>query len=507
MQTEDHALTVNISKYDWQKIFKLRDNFVEEVSGRELYDYQKKISNILIKDVLLNRGNTLVAEYTRQSGKTTVVTDTVVFLLLFYYQLCKKFRFPTMGFFNVGFFAPLKQQARTDFDIVREYMEKCKNMGFDYSYREFNAETIHLRAKSYPPRTVHCFTASPTTHPESKTLNLIIYEESQDLVDKQVDKAISPMGAHTNATEVFIGVAGYQRCKFWRLIEEQKNELKVIVPVEAALEERKQRYERTKNPIHLNYQKYVDKKKREIGENSDEYKTQYLLEWILERGQFITYEALMNLEAEYEVKEEYTRIERTYGGIDWGKMHDSTVFTVLDDKGNILAWYEWQGDDYDSQIEDIAYIIGRRFLGMQSVHCDSTGTQDVPVDILRAKLRRSRLNTKVIGVNFSSKKDEMYKNLSRLMLDTISKGQVVEKARIKFPKIDSQTSNPNIKDMTVEREKFVSQFLELQKDIKPTGRWDCKHPEGPQYHDDYTDSLGLACMAFRRINKYSPSIA
>ncbi len=492
----------------WKKIFKLRDNFVLETQNRKLYSYQKRLSNKIIKSVLLNEGQTFAAEYTRQSGKTTIVTDTVVFLLLFFFQLCKKFNLDNMGFFNIGFFAPQQQQARTAFDMVRDYLRKCKDMGFDYSFSEFNADTINIKSKNYGDRMVYCFTAAVTSHPESKTLNLIIYDESQDLNDKQVDKSIAPMGAQTNATEVFIGVAGYQRCKFWRHIEELTEYNKIIIPVDMALKERRERYEKDGNIIHLNYQKHIDKRKREIREDSDEYRTQYLLQWILERGQFITYEALMKLEKDYVIKEEYSRIETLYGGIDWGKMHDSTWFTVIDEEGRIIAWYEFFGDDYASQIEDICHIIGKRFLGLKTIHCDATATQDMAVDMLTAKLRDYRLQARVVGVKFSAtSKDEMYKNLLRLMLPTIKNGQLIEEAKVMFPIIEEDCKDEIKKQMRMSKEKFISQFLELQKEIKTGGRWDVHHPEGPMYHDDAPDSLSLACMAFRQITQYRPMIA
>ncbi len=481
----------------WVKIFKLRDNFIYETRQRKLYNYQKRLSNKIIKSVLLNKGETIAAEFTRQSGKTTLITDTVVFLILSFFQISKMFDLPHMGFFNVGFFAPQQQQARTAFDMVRDYLKNCSKMGFDYTFTEFNADTINIRSNIYPPRMVYCFTAAPTSNPESKTLNLIIYDEAQDLVDKQIDKAISPMGAQTNATEIFLGVAGYQRCKFWKFIQELPEQHKVIIPVDIALKERRERYEVDKNPLHLNYQKHIDKRKREIREDSDEYKTQYLLEWILERGQFITYETLMKLQKEYIIQEEYSRIQTLYAGIDWGKMSDSTVFTIIDEDGRIVAWHEFMGDDYASQIEEICYLIGKFYLGLKTIHCDATATQDMAVDMLVAKLRDYRLNTQVIGVKFSAgSKDTMFKNLFRLMSDTIRDGKIVEEAKVMFP---IETSP--------EKEKFISQFLELQKEIKTGGRWDCHHPQGPHYHDDYPDSLALACMVFRQLSVYRPSIA
>ena len=128
------------------------------------------------------------------------------------------------------------------------------------------------------------------------------------------------------------------------------------------------------------------------------------------------------------------------------------------------------------------------------IGCDSTGTQDMGVDMLRAGLRKSQTGTIFVnGFNFSTHKDQMYKNLSRLMhniiggRDTEGKSVIVEQAAVRFP---INYSDP------IKKEKFIRQFLDLQKEIK-NNKWSCNHPEGPQYHDDYTDSLALACYNFR----------
>ena len=119
------------------------------------------------------------------------------------------------------------------------------------------------------------------------------------------------------------------------------------------------------------------------------------------------------------------------------------------------------------------------------INCDSTGTQDMAVDMLRAELRKTTLQIPVKGYSFSVYKDQMYKNLAMMMLDKKDEeGKIIQKAKIKFPVA-----------FGVEKEKFIKQFTDLQKEIK-NNKWNCHHPEGATYHDDYPDSLALACMTF-----------
>ena len=478
---------------DLEKIYALRDNFLLAYKEYKPYNYQKIISNKIIESVLLNKGLTITVEISRQAGKTSVVTDTVDFLIAFYFSICQKFNLPSTPFFNVGFFAPQLQQTKTDWDLIKNFLTKIQPE-FGFSFTEFNADTIHITSNNMPPRMVYCFTASPTSNPESKTLNLIILEEAQALVDKQVDKAISPMGAHTHATEVYIGVGGYRRCKFSSLIEKSPPDQKIIIPYDMVIEEKQRMFELTNNPIHLNYAKHIEKKIKEIGDESDEFRTQYKLEWIFERGQFITYEQIMNLEEDYPIRVEPS--VKIYGGIDWGKMHDSTIFTIINENGQILAWYEFLGDDYNSQIQDITTLISNLYRHMSLLHCDSTANQDMAVDVLKAELSKKGLsNLKVIGVNFSTHKSDMFKNLNRLMLDTKAEGKIIEKAKLKFPKANSR-----------EKDKFIQQFVDLQKQISAVGRWNCQAPEGKDYHDDYPCSIGLACMALKDVKKYRPFV-
>ena len=476
---------VHITEEQWSRIFALRDIFISERIGwHDLFPSQKETSNKIMKSVFLNKGETFVNEFTRQSGKTTIIVGTIGFLMLFYFALSKKLGLPHREFLNIGFFAPQIEQSKTDFTMLRQFLKKCEGQGFDFTFEEFNGNTINMKSKNYPPCMVYCFTASPTSHPESKTLNVIILEEAQDLDDHQVRNAILPMGAAVNATKVYIGVAGYKRCEFWNLINTLPDGNKVIIPYQTALKEREEQYKKYKDDFLLDYKRHIDEETRIRGKDNDQFKTQYELIWILERGQFITYENLMKLEEDYLIKESYGQYEREVGGIDWGKMNDSTVFTVMGMDGHIHAWYEFLGDDYGSQIEEITDLLLHKHMGCFFIHCDATANQDMAVDFLRKRIMEKGINCQIEGVKFNPQtKDSMYKGASKLMHDVIFNSEIIQKSILRFPT-----------KFSIEKEKFIRQFLDLQKDIRGN-KWACEAPAGPQYHDDYTDSCVLACIA------------
>ena len=476
---------VNITEEHWKRIFALRDVFISERIGwDDLFPSQKEFSNRVIKSVFLNEGETYANEFTRQSGKTSGLVGTVGFLFIFYYSICKELGIQYREFLNVGFFAPQLDQSKTDFNMLRQFLKKCEGQGFDFTFEEFNGNTINMQSKNNPPCMAYCFTASPTSHPESKTLNLIILEEAQDLDDHQVRNAILPMGAAVNATKVYIGVAGYKRCEFWNLLNILPENNKVIVPYKQALKEREEQYKITKNDFLFDYKRHIEKEIRLYGTDNDQFKTQYELIWILERGQFITYENLMKLEEDYLVKEFYSRFEKEVGGIDWGKMNDSTVFTVMGMDGKIHGWYEFVGDDYASQIESIIDLLLHKHNGCFHINCDATANQDMAVDFLRKRISESGIDCRVEGIKFSAQsKDSMYKGASKLMHDVVFNGVIVQKSILRFPV-----------EFSKEKEKFLRQFLDLQKDIRGN-LWKCEAPSGPQYHDDYPDSCVLACIS------------
>ena len=491
-----------ITDEHWEKIFALRDKIALKFYKRYMYGYQKEVSNKIIKAVILNTGEVIAIEHSRQSGKTEGVVITCKFLQHFYYPICAQLGIIAPDFFNIGIFAPQQEQARTDFNRMREYGDNMKE-AFPFTYMGNNSFEYSIKTSDFPQRTTYCFTLSPTSNCESKTLHLIIFEEAQDLEDFKIDKTATPMGTNTNAVEVYIGTAGYRNNKFKRYLDSLPPEQKVVVPYTRAIQEREDAYKATGDPLHLNYAKKIRQRIRDLGEDSDEFKTQYALIWVLERGQFITYDKLFNLEKPYKILIKEVNpvtfgddleglkplkipiapyVGKCTAGIDWGKSNDSTILTIINDKGQIIYWLDLKGDDYSSQIHILGYVIFNYFPNCKRVNYDSTASQDMAGDPLKAKLRGRWNEIKCIGVPFTSKnKHLMYTNLSRLMHGIVVEGNVVEEPWMSFP---NEWEGP-------EKDRFLKQMLDLQKEIK-NNMWSCHHPDGNAYHDDYCDSVALA---------------
>ena len=475
----------------------IRDNFVRTYRGFELYDYQREPSNAILKSVINNEGRVFLIEYSRQSGKTEGISLTTSFLSLALRELMLELFNKKIYEFNVGIFAPQKEQAKTDFDKIKDILRNPRILrDFNIGFQQSNGNTIKLSNGN----TIFCFSASPTSNTESKTLHLIILEEAQGLMDEKVKNTILPMGTDTNATVVYIGTAGYRRCLFYdSIVGKLHNQKSFIYDYRRIVAEKYSRYLITGREEELNYFKFLKGELGKVGVkvNSPEeliklnhetvqdvaFQTQYGLLWKLEKGQFITPARLELLKGTHEIiNSDMKKLIAYYAGIDFGKMHDSTVLTIGNNLGQIVHWLELHGEDYETQF--LILMKRLKLFNIVSLCCDASANQDQIVDRFDAVM--SPLGVTVEGVNFGTTKSDMYKNLDFMTRPVYNEsGELISEARITFPKTDC-----------VEKEKCFVQLLDLQKEIDERGRWKCAHPEGTNYHDDYPDSLGLYAWNF-----------
>ena len=154
---------------------------------------------------------------------------------------------------------------------------------------------------------------------------------------------------------------------------------------------------------------------------------------------------------------------RYYMGVDVARSgRDETVFTVtsVDDKDNVFV--EEVIAESQSNVVDVAGKVGElvRDYRIDTVYVDETGLGGGLIDLLRKQDIPAR------GVTFSlQEKADMYKNLRLLF----------ENHRITLKNVD----------------KMVYQLSYLRREYTESGIMKIKSDE----HDDYPDSLVLACRA------------
>lgn len=478
----------------WMMLDKLKILRAEHLliqHGVVFYPYQEEVSDKILEALVQNLRLTASAteedikklklvelpiEFSRQSGKTTAVVFTVEFILTW-----------LSVYFNrqihIGIFAPQIEQAKTDFDRLKIALRRVKDMVIvsEEMEREVkeqeNAKTLVL------PDGSSCYIApvSKTSHPESKTLDLMIFEESQDLDDKIVQESIWPIGASTNAPRIYIGTAGTSIKYFYRLGQAGKA-LKLYF--EDIVAQRRVVYERTGEAKHLIYEQTVRQEIEKQGIESDEIQRPYFGKWLIGTGQFTTEE---ELDALIDTKRsrptwQHTKYE-CFAGIDIAKHPDSTVVTIIRyntdlAKKELLNWQELHGENYQDQFDIIKEFLSH--YRVEAVAIDSTGVGDFMPDMFANNTEWSDEHSGLYAVKFSAvSKDMMYKNL---------------KVSIK----EKLTTLPMLG--TKQGEKFRQEMLDLQQQYKGQ-LLSVHHPDDPNAHDDYPDSWALAEWAYAKWNE------
>lgn len=426
----------------------------------------------------------IAAEFSRQSGKTTSIVATVEHIMIYINPIFEQvFGRPIA----IGIFAKQYEQVKTDFTRLKQSLVRSKDLcGMPV---ESNAQTLVL------PNGASCFVApiSPTSYPESKSLDLIIIEEAQLADDENVGVKILPMGKSTNAPVVYVGTAGFTVCQFQKLLTREDA---MIYDWERVSKDRRKMYEETKNPQHLVYESSVRSEIEKHGIDSDHIKVAYLLKWILERGMFVTKAQLepLRVDKPYETGCEGCATEEDkkegrkhrpdcvfhkydhYGGLDTAKHVDQTVFKigrVIDEKLTVVSSLEIATLNYEEQAKLIIQEMAK--FKMVCFAVDSTGQGDFMPDYLE-----SRVRCKIERVTFSlQSKDIMYKSL----LNRIQNKQL----RYHW-QADSKSS------LDFERE-----MVALVKEYKQN-KMIVHHPDEQDAHDDHPDSLALLNFAYDSYN-------
>ena len=472
-----------------EKLKKLRTQHLKTFHNVTLYPYQERISDAIIEALVQNLKLTASAteedikklklieqpvEISRQAGKTTDIVLTVEFIMIYLTKLFGRR-------IHTGIFAPQHEQAKTDFDRLKEALNRSRELVVvqsdqDKEYQEqSNSKTLVLPNGS----SCYIFPVTKTSKPESKTLDLIIFEESQDLEDRIVKEQIWPMGASTNAPRIYIGTAGTRICYF-RNLGLGPGAIKLYF--EEIVAQRRQVFEATGDAKHLIYEQSVRQEIEKHGLESDEIQRPYFGKWLIGSGQFTTQEELESLVAERRVTQQFKKSE-CYAGIDTAKNPDSTVVTILRynaeiNKKEVLNWIELNGDNYQNQFDVINYFL--KNYNVVAVAIDSTGQGDFMPDMFQAHTEWQDEHSGLYRVKFSAvSKDMMYKNL---------------KVSIK----ESLTTLPNLS--TKQGEKFKQQMLDLQQEYKGQ-LLSVHHPDDPNAHDDYPDSWALAEWAYAKFNE------
>lgn len=459
---------------------------VDELSGIKLYGYQTPFSRRILNSLVTNDGATLTALFSRQSGKSETVANTIVCAMVMLPRLAKIYP-DLLGKFErgvwVGAFAPTDGQTDIIYGRIISRLTSDRAVAF-LQDPEIADKLVKVPGKVPTFKLKNCgsFVSRQTAHPrakiEGRTYHIILIDECQDADEQVVNKSISPMGASTNATSVYIGTPTYTKGVFYRQIQQNKRTATKRGTKDNHFEA--DWHEVAKwNP---NYKKFVEKEKARIGEDSDEFRLSYRLHWLLDKGMFTTSDILDSLgDTSMEMVLAWHK-SPVVVGIDPARKQDSTIVTVVwvdwdrpDEMGffnhRVLAWLDLENQDWETQYHRIVEFLSN--YSIFKVGVDEGGLGDVVIDRLRVLMPHVEI------VPVGSARPEQSKRWKHLM-------QLFSRQAIGWP-AHAKTRR------TKTWKRFRQQFEDLEL-----------HYEGPHVvaaapkeagaHDDYCDSLAIATV-------------
>ena len=489
------------------KILELAD----ALSGNKLYPYQRDFASRICESVLEREQEEITALFARQTGKSQTLAALAASLMVVMPELAKQFpnddRFrytdPRSGAirsyeagFWIGIFAPKRGQAGIIFSRIKGFFNREAAQAIfreaNLVFESNNGDTVRLSNGS----SIFCSTASDQSNIEGYTLHLGILEESQDISDEKASKSIAPMLAATGGTVVKIGTANARKSHFYNSI--RTNERRHL---QGAKQNNFFVDWTTAARYNTLYERYIKKEMIRLGERSDEFRMAFCCLFMLQRGLAVT-EGMFNnrcvTQGDFSDFLTGPRPGVHYvAGIDFGKIHDSTVVTLLevdwDRPRNILESYdpdegevvieiygkhvaslmEMQGDDYEAQFVEIkAYLDAWK---PERIALDYTGVGIALGDKVRSYFPYA--DTEFVPYSLHS-----IDQLGRQFLSDVQTGVITWPGGLE------------VREKS-EWKQFRGQMLDLEKEYRNGGLLHLHHPEIRGAHDDFPQSLMLAVHA------------
>lgn len=450
--------------------------------GDNLRPYQVEFARRIFESLITGDGATLTGCFSRQSGKSETLALITCVVMIFFPRLARVYP-ELMGKYRngckVGAFAPVDEQADNLFGRISERItstqarEILKDPDIDEDLL-VRGRIISLKCGSLVRKT----TCHPKATIEGRTYHLILIDEAQGANKLVVDKKIAPMGTATNASMVMTGTPSYEKGVFYETIRANRRY--------HAAGAKKNDFEydwKTVAKYNPDYKKKIEKERDRIGEDSDEFRLSYRVQWILEKGMFTTSERLEAL-GDKSMQSFVYAYHRTplVAGIDVGRKQDKTIVTVVyvdwdnpDPFGlyyhQVLNWLDLEGMEWEEQYFRIVEFLSN--YNIWKVGIDVGGLGDVVAQ--RLKILMPQAEIVELG-SANSDQSERWKYLKQL----IDHGQISWPAGAKL-----------------KNRKVYTRFIQEMSDLEIHFKGPYVLAEAPNTtnaHDDYPDSLAMACI-------------
>ena len=448
---------------------------IEDSGEREVFDVEYKGKGWFIAQGV----------QVHNSGKTEAVADVVVTAMIMLPLLARAY--PAMlGKFKqgikVGVFAPVEDQAMNLYERIVDKL-KSERVTQILNDPEINDKVIG-RGACTRLRRLKSLVRKKTCHPKARvegwTYHFILVDEAQGADNTAIKTAVTPMGASTEATHCYTGTPAREKNFFFDLININKR-----IQVKRG-KHRQNHFQADWKEVKRHVPAYGRQVQRDMiamGEDSDDFRLSYKLEWILDKGMFTTSERLDELGD----RSMQSCVHNWYqspvvAGIDCARKKDRTVVTVvLPDWNNedpdgfiyhaVLDWLDLEGKGWEDQYPLIVEFL-RRYR-IWKVNVDAGGIGDVVVARLRVLMPDIIF---VEALDQPAEASDRWKWLSQLM----------DRSQISWP------AGAKVKPLRKWR-RFYQEMSDLLIDYKGGGNIKCAAPTEDDAHDDYPNSLNLAC--------------
>lgn len=463
-----------------ERLLLIANEFMPE--GDELRPYQLEFVARIFESLIIDDGATITGLFSRQSGKSESLALATCVAMVFFPILAKVYPQYLYKYKNgclVGAFAPVDEQADNLFGRIQQRItsDTSRYILEDPDIDEkllVRGRSIQLKNGSLVRKT----TCHPKATIEGRTYHIILIDECQGADKIVVDKKIAPMGTATNATMIFTGTPAYEKGVFYETIQSNKR-------LHAA-GAKKNHYEfdwKVVAKYNQQYKKKVEKEIDRIGLDSNEFKLSYRLIWVLEKGMFTTSERMDELgdTSMQSFVYEYNR-SPVIAGIDVGRKQDRTVVTVVyvdwnnpDPYGmyyhQVLNWLDLEGMDWEEQYFRISEFLAN--YSLWKIGIDTGGLGDVVAQ--RMKVLMPHVDIVELGSS-NTDQSERWKYLMQLL----------EHGQISWPA-----------GAKIRKRKVYTRFRQEMEDLEVKFKGPYVLAEAPNVtnaHDDYPDSLAMACI-------------
>jgi hypothetical protein len=503
-EINDHIASLS---FDPLRLAEILVQLGQRMLGFDLYEYQVEPAIRVVYSMLVNDGADISMLFSRQSGKSQDTAFCACVIGITFPLLAKIYPKDLGQYANgvkMGLIAPQLEQVDTVYSrcMAMLWSEPCQKFLSLPDINDAPQSKVFFKLKN--GSFLKAQSGAKQSKIESKTYHIVWLEEAQDMDDEKVRKSIIPMLAATFGTIVRVGTPNRQKCDFYHIIQKnKKNDVALRTTVEkrsrrrhfeydykSVIRYKRKQFDKDGQRFHLLYEKSVQRDKESIGENSEEFRMSYALEWMHELGMFTTEDFLeKNVYDNRASIGKWLKGDFVVAGLDIASARASTVLTLarldtpaidFDDRPSksLIDWVELSNMNYEVQLS----IIAEKLIeyDVKILYGDYTGVGRALMDSLIHYLGEY---ITIIPYTFTvQSKSDMWKRLDE---DFSAK-------RWSVPANKATRVKPEWKN-------FNDQMAHLQK------YWRSSYLVAEKingWKDDYCDSLGLCTLAGNHI--YTP---